>query len=150
MLYLKRTHIPSDIFEEIAALGEGYKTEFRESALSPRDTARTLSAFANTKGGNLFIGVNHSGSPTGVHDPYSELENLERALALVVPRPELSVSRAGVQGTDILQIEVREGSEKPYFVRERHQRTAYVRTESGNLLAGRRLLRLMERGRNST
>lgn len=148
MLYLKRTHIPADIFEEIVALGEGYKTEFRERLPSPLEAARTLCAFANTKGGNLFIGVDRSGGAGGVTDPYAELESLEQALDLLVPRPELTVSRAEVQDADILQIEVPEGVEKPYFVQERDQRTAYVRTESGNAPAGRRLIRLMERGRS--
>lgn len=148
MLYLKRTYIPPDIFEEIAALGEGYKTEFRENTPSPLEAARTLCAFANTKGGNLFIGVNRTGSPIGVPDPYAELEKLEKALTLLSPIPKLMVNRVTLQDIDILQIEVPEGHEKPHFVKEQYERTAYVRSESENHPASRRLLRLMERGRS--
>ena len=73
MIRLQRETIPKDIIEEIVTLGEGYKTEFKATLPSPSSTAKSLCAFSNTKGGNLFIGINDSGIPVGVINK-SEME----------------------------------------------------------------------------
>lgn len=50
-------------------LGEDVRTEFKSvarSSLDLKDLARELVAFANGRGGHIFVGVEDDGTPTGV------------------------------------------------------------------------------------
>ena len=100
MVHVKHTSIAFDIIEETIALGEGYKTELRETLPSIEDIARTFCAFANTKGGTLFVGITNSGEL--IHNPnkYSDLNRIERATSLVSPVPEFVVEAVDKAGSN--------------------------------------------------
>jgi hypothetical protein len=51
---------------EIAARGEGREVEFKRGLPGPAKTARSLVAFANTRGGVLLIGITDRGALWGV------------------------------------------------------------------------------------
>ena len=52
--------------QEIVRLGEDSKTQFKQSMNSSDALAAESSAFANTKGGKLLIGVNDDGNIVGL------------------------------------------------------------------------------------
>ena len=52
--------------QEIVRLGEDSKTQFKQSMNSSDALAAEISAFANTKGGKLLIGVNDDGNIVGL------------------------------------------------------------------------------------
>ena len=54
---------------EIAARGEGREVEFKRGLPGPAKTARSLVAFANTRGGVLLIGITDRGALWGVAQP---------------------------------------------------------------------------------
>lgn len=54
---------------ELARGGEGREVEFKRGLPGPAKTARTLVAFANTRGGVLLVGVTDHGRPYGVRQP---------------------------------------------------------------------------------
>jgi predicted HTH transcriptional regulator len=141
MMYVFTSHIPLDIFEEMIALGEGYKTEFREKVRDPVEAARSICAFSNGTGGNLFLGIGSRGGLIGVLDCYLELEKIERAVAMIIPKPELKVHRVPFQNCDIVRMEIGEGANKPYFVKTPTQIRAFVRVESENVPAGKKMLK---------
>ena len=91
MVHVKHSSIPIDIIEETIALGEGYKTEFQEKLPSVEHIARTLCAFANTKGGTLFVGIKSSGELNHNLDKYGELNRIEKAVSLLSPTPVFAV-----------------------------------------------------------
>ncbi len=141
MIQPQKGSIPIDILEEIIALGEGYKTEFKETLPSPKAVAKSLCAFTNTKGGSLFVGINDSGKPTGVLDINSELSKLEEALPLLIPEPEIIVQNFSFKRKEIIFIEVKEGDNKPYYVRDDHGTHAYIRAADINLPATKKILK---------
>jgi len=148
MVQLRRESIPVDVLEEILALGEGYKTEFKATLPSPPSIAKSICAFSNTKGGNLFVGINDSSVPVGVIDSEFELDKLEKALPLLLPAPMIAVKMVTYRDCEILYIEIKEGKDKPYYVRDEHKAQAYVRSGDGNLAASRRLLRKFLNGQS--
>ena len=139
MIRMSRENIPVDVLEEIVALGEGYKTEFKATLPSAESIAKSICAFANTKGGNLFIGINDSSIPVGVIDKEFELKRLEKALMLIIPTPVFSVKVVNFKNSEIILVEVMEGKNKPYFVKNDQTTTAYVRTGDVNLPATKKI-----------
>lgn len=79
----------------LAAEREGRKLEFKSGL--PRDdkTARSLAAFANTRGGILLIGVGDRGEILGAPHPRETLAKL-RAIAATCVEPALDVQSGTV------------------------------------------------------
>jgi predicted HTH transcriptional regulator len=59
---------PEELRERLAA-GESSRLEFKRGLPRPGKVARTLAAFANTRGGLLLIGVDDRGRVLGAADP---------------------------------------------------------------------------------
>lgn len=72
---------------ELIAEGEGRKTEFKRGLPQAERLARTLCAFANTRGGMLFIGVNDNGSLYGVSQPRRVMADLRRVAEEFIEAP---------------------------------------------------------------
>ena len=69
-------HFDAGLVLEIAREGEGREVEFKRGLPGPAKTARTLVAFANTRGGVLLVGVTDRGEPYGVPHPKRVVEAL--------------------------------------------------------------------------
>jgi predicted HTH transcriptional regulator len=147
MIKVAHGDIPVDILEEIITLGEGYKTEFKVTLPSPQSVAKSLCAFSNAKGGNLFVGIDDSGVPIGIANKSNELAIVEKALPLLIPKPDMKIQTFSFKEKDILFIEVKEGSKKPYYVREGKGTSAYIRAADVNLPATKKALRDFINGR---
>jgi hypothetical protein len=133
--------IPIDVFEEIVTLGEGYKTEFHATLPSPASVAKSLCAFANAKGGSIFVGINESSIPVGVIDRNFEIRRLEKAIPYLFPELDVIVKTIMFKNNEILFIEVKEGNNKPYYVRNGQKTQAYLRVGDVNLPANRKSLK---------
>ena len=138
---MQRSIVPIDILEEIITLGEGYKAEFATILAEENAVAKTLCAFSNSKGGNLFIGIRDSGEPVGVHDRYSELTKIDRALAILIPKPDILVQAVAFKKSEIIILEVREGKNKPYFVNTGDELQAFIRSGAENIPATKKELK---------
>jgi ATP-dependent DNA helicase RecG len=55
--------ITEEQFGELLRRGEGHFLDFKARAISPAKLTKTLSAFANADGGELFVGVSDSAAP---------------------------------------------------------------------------------------
>jgi ATP-dependent DNA helicase RecG len=141
MLHVERSTIPIDILEEMIALGEGYKTQFCEHLPSAGDTATTLCAFANTKGGNLFIGLSSDGETVGIRDKYGTVAQIEGANDLISPQPRFTVQTLEFKKREIILITVGEGDKKPYCVNVDEEQIVYLRSGEKNVPATRKELR---------
>ncbi len=88
--------------------GEGYLIEFKESMSD--SLAKEMVAFANSSGGRIFLGVSDKGMVKGVN-----ITNRLRSQVQDIARkcdPPVNIALEGL--TNILIIEVREGTDKPY------------------------------------
>ena len=131
--------------------GEGRKLDFKYCISDSRKIARTLSAFANTDGGKLLIGVRDNGSIAGVRSD-EEYYMIETASKLFC-KPEIPVTirQHTAEGKTVLEVDVARGEEKPYTARGEDGRwKAYFRQNDQNLVANRIMLRLWKKMNRST
>jgi ATP-dependent DNA helicase RecG len=141
MIHVEHSIIPIDILEEMIALGEGYKTEFRDTLPPVLDIARTFCAFANTKGGNLFVGISSSGETVRTRDKYGIVSRVEESISLLSPRPAFLVQAVDFNHNEIIMVTIHEGDKKPYFVQESEGKFAYIRTGAANTPATKKELK---------
>jgi hypothetical protein len=116
--------------------GESQTVEFKFELNSARKIAATLSAFANTDGGTLLIGVKDNGSVAGIRLE-EELYVLDAAATMYCNPPLLLESkRHDIQGKMVLESVVKPASEKPVLAEtEPGNWKAWVRYGASNRLA---------------
>jgi hypothetical protein len=130
--------------------GENQRLDFKYCVSDSRKIARTLSAFANTDGGILLIGVRDNGSIAGIRSD-EEYYMVDTAAELFC-RPKISykIKQHQIGVKTILEVEVIKGVQKPYQAKGEDGRwLSYFRHHDQNLLANRVLLqvwRKTERG----
>lgn len=107
----------ADELREWIKAGEGRTIEFKRGL--PRDdkTARTLAAFANTRGGLLLVGIGDRGEVLGAPHPRRTLERL-RAIGLHGLQPSLALEPELVEldGRPIVVCPVAVSRERPHQV----------------------------------
>ena len=116
--------------------GEHVEQDFKYEISDARKIARTLSAFANTQGGRLLIGVKDNGRIAGVRS--DEESYMIEAAAQLYCRPQLDVTMRTyhVEGRTILLAHIDEASDKPVMaLDEKNKAWAYVRVADENILA---------------
>lgn len=64
---------------ELIRQGEGERLEFKQRTTRPTRIARTLASLANTRGGQVLVGVDDKGRITGVRDVEEERYQLREA-----------------------------------------------------------------------
>ncbi len=97
--------------------GEGQFIEFKKKANHPEKIIREVVAFANSDGGNLFIGVDDDGTLCGLKHPEDEEFVLSKAIKeLCKPKITFEVRQLKIkEDIEILHYKVFAGSQKPYF-----------------------------------
>ncbi len=114
--------------------GESTFVEFKES-LPSKELAETVCAFANTKGGTVFVGVRDDTSICGFANPKYGLSHIDNVIsANVDPVPVYQVRFVKIGGRPVSLIEVQEGANKPYILRERG---VFVRSNASDRVATR-------------
>ena len=123
--------------------GENQTLDFKFAINDSRKIAKTLSAFANSVGGRLLIGVRDNGSIAGVRSD-EEIYMVDTAAHLFC-RPEINytIKQHVSGGKTILEVEVMKGDKRPYQARDENGRwLTYFRHNDQNLLANRVLLQV--------
>jgi predicted HTH transcriptional regulator len=128
---------------DLIAEGENQKLDFKYCVSDSRKIARTLSAFANTDGGRLLIGVRDNGSIAGIRSD-EEIYMVDTAAQLFCrPVIEYSVRQHVTGGKTILEVEVSRGSDRPYQAMDEEGRwISWFRHLDQNLSANRVLLQI--------
>lgn len=128
---------------KLIAGGENQHLDFKYCISDSRKIARTLTAFANSEGGRLLIGVRDNGSIAGISSD-EEYYMVETASHLYC-RPEISftVKQHTTEGKTILEIDVKRGDKRPYQAKDDSGKwLAYFRNNDQNLVANRVLLQV--------
>lgn len=94
--------------------GEHENQDFKLRIDDSKKIAITLSAFSNTTGGRLLIGVKDNGKISGVKDTEEEF-HMVKAAAEMYCKPSISVNPSlhRVDGKDVLVVDIPEVKEKP-------------------------------------
>jgi predicted HTH transcriptional regulator len=128
---------------KLIAEGENQKLDFKYCISDSRKIARTLTAFANSDGGRLLIGVRDNGSIAGIRSD-EEYYMVDTAAQLFC-RPEITftIKQHVTGGKTILEVEVIKGTKRPYQARDENGRwLTYFRHDDQNLVANRVLLQV--------
>jgi len=120
----------------LIAEGEHQQLDFKFEISDARKIARTLSAFSNTEGGRLLIGVKDNGRISGVRS--DEEYYMAESAATLYCKPEVAFETRNhqVDGKSVLEIYIPPVAKKPVYARDHDNRwMAYVRVDDENILA---------------
>ncbi|MEN8204197.1 MAG: ATP-binding protein [Bacteroidota bacterium] len=121
----------------LIAEGEHQELDFKFEISDARKIARTLSAFSNTDGGRLLIGVKDNGRISGIRSD-EEYYMLESA-AMLYCKPEVRFKSRNysIEGKNVLEIYIPPVDTKPVYAHDETKRwMAYIRVGDQNALAG--------------
>lgn len=130
--------------------GEHQKQDFKFRIDSSQKIAKTLSAFANTDGGRLLIGVKDNGRIAGI-DPEEEFYMVQGAAELYCdPKVPFSTKVYQVEDKLVLEVYVPVSPERPHFAKDESKKwVAYIRQKDENFVANRVILRFLRDKRPS-
>lgn len=132
--------------------GENEVTEFKKKANFPEKIVKEIVAFANTRGGNLLIGVEDDGRITGSKTAEEDLFVLENAISNFC-RPKINYAIDVVRISDkraVLNYTIFESSNKPHYVIDpgsQNNGKAYFRLNDKSLQASRELVEILKKSR---
>ena len=123
--------------------GEHQLLDFKYCVSDSRKIARTLSAFSNSDGGRILIGVRDNGSIAGIKSD-EEIYMVDTAAQLFCrPKITFTVKQHMTRGKTIVEVEVIKGNKRPYQVKNENGKwQSYFRNKDQNLLANRVLLQV--------
>lgn len=150
--------------QKLVSCGEGENIEFKRKVAHPEKIIREIVAFANTKGGNLLIGVDDNGNIPGIKFADEEIYVLEKAIRQWCrPKLEYEVDVVPINGKkSIVHYKIKESEKKPHYVLNedfknhklngdkrihKHKGKAYVRFEDKSLQASPEVWKILKRGR---
>lgn len=97
---------------------------------------KSLVAFANTVGGDLYIGLNEDGTPVGITDPDETLQSLSFILRKFVFPSLVSFVSTEIltvgENLQIVRVHVSPGRFRPYSLDPKRSETVYIRVENTN------------------
>ncbi|MBM6883519.1 ATP-binding protein [Bacteroides caecigallinarum] len=130
--------LPTDEYyiQRLIDEGEHVHQDFKFEISDARKIAKSISAFSNTEGGRLLVGVKDNGKIAGVRSE-EEIYMIEAA-AKMYCTPEVNISNKifKVQGKDILEVTIEESKNKPVYAIDMNNKAwAYVRIKDENILA---------------
>lgn len=116
--------------------GENQHLDFKFEISDAKKIARTFSAFANTGGGKLLVGVKDNGAISGIRTD-EEVYMLESAADLYCrPRVPYTVKSWQADGKTILEVTIEESNEKPHMAPWKGDLwRAFVRVKDQNFIA---------------
>lgn len=145
--------------------GEGERIEFKRKVTHPDKIIREIVAFANTRGGNLLIGVDDNGAIPGIRSAEEELYLLEKAIRQWCrPTIEYEINVVPVSGrASVIHYKIHEGQRKPHYVlqkafppshnsppnKKKHKGRAYVRYQDQSLQASSEVWQILRRSRQA-
>jgi len=131
--------------------GENQHLDFKYCVSDSRKIARTLTAFANSDGGRLLIGVRDNGSIAGIKS--DEQCYMVDTAAHLFCRPEISfhVKQHTTGGKTLLEVVVMKGDKRPYQAKDENGKwLPYFRNNDQNLVANRVLLQVWRKKEKPT
>lgn len=140
--------MPRQLHRMIAE-GEHQQQDFKFRIDDAKKIARTFSAFANTDGGRLLIGVKDNGNIAGVRS--DEEYHMAEAAAQVYSKPEVAFETNvwEVEGKRVLEIVIPKSTRRPHLApNEKGQMRAYIRKDDQNLQANGVLIKLWKKGKS--
>jgi ATP-dependent DNA helicase RecG len=104
----------SFIIDNLLQQKESERLEFKTS-FNTDTIAKTITAFINTQGGDLIVGVDNDKKIVGVHNADEMVENLQNFLVeSIKPLAPIAVQKVIYKNRELVLVSVWEGARKPY------------------------------------
>ena len=136
--------------EELLKQPEGRKLEFKETLPLKNDLCKTVVAFANDAGGEIFIGIkNEPRKIIGISE--EKLISMEEKISNIIhdncyPIVLPDISFVNYQGKHIIKVRIYKGSNPPYYLKNKGKwKGTYIRVGSTNRLADKDMIEELER-----
>lgn len=140
----------SEELKDIIAEGESSTVEFKRKVSSLQKISKEITAFANTKGGLLIIGVDDDGTIVGIPSEKEEIDNIMTACSFYIYPPITpAFDVISVKKKDILVVYIDESNTKPHKIIEeipennKTVKRAYIRVGEKSVMASREMTRLL-------
>ena len=131
-----KTITDTDYIHSLIAEGEHQQQDFKFEISDARKIAKRLSAFANTEGGRLLIGVKDNGKIAGIRSDEEKYMMEAAAQLYCTPQVECRMQSYTVEGRTVLLVEIDESPRKPVYAKdEQGKPLAYLRIKDENILA---------------
>ncbi len=113
---------------------------------------KSVSAFANSKGGVLIWGIDDEDRLVGLDDAKSDSEYISTTIKTKLdPTPRVNLEIIRTDNKDIIMLHVYEGNETPYYYVDSGNRIAFIRVGNESVAASSvQLNSLILRGMNKT
>ena len=128
---IRKTYI-----ERLIERGETQKQDFKFEVSDSKKIARSISAFANTDGGKLLVGIKDNGVVAGVRSD-EEIHMLQAAAQLYCqPEVKLKFTQWQIEGKKILEVDISKTTENLINAPDRNDvYKVFVRVADENILA---------------
>lgn len=111
---------------------ESEKLELKQEVT--KDICKELIAFANTKGGVIYIGVDNKGHVIGIEDTDRVISQLNH-MARDTIKPDITMfinyNVIAVENKNIIAVTIQRGTARPYYLREKGLKSSGVYVRSG-------------------
>lgn len=137
------------MLKKIIYKGEGENVDFKQTIKEPFKIAKTITSFANTKGGKILVGVKDDKTIVGV-DPEEEKYILETAADFFCD-PPIKLHFEEIEDEEdekiVLVVTIGESQDKPHYIKNKHEeRMVYIRQHDKSLPASKKAIDLMRKG----
>ncbi|MGN1349684.1 MAG: RNA-binding domain-containing protein [Anaerovoracaceae bacterium] len=122
---------------------ESERIEYKSQMIE--DLYREVIAFANSEGGVIYIGIDNQGNLTGIDNVDETYTRITNGIRDAVAPDVTMFVRYVLQDNKVIQIEVGEGSYKPYYLKSRGMKPTgvYVRQGASSVQASPDQIRKM-------
>ena len=98
-------------------------------AIAVEDIKKEIIAFANCRGGKLYVGVQNDGTVLGLENPDETSLQISNMVRDAI-KPDLTMflhyETLAVDGKKILVIDIQQGTEKPYYIAKKGLRLSLI------------------------
>lgn len=136
---------------ELIDSGENLHVEFKQRFSTYEKMAKEMIAFANTRGGYIFLGVDDDKSIYGIASEKSDTGLIqETATNYCQPPIQFDTHFFSLEGKDILIIEIKESQNKPHRIQDYktsldlNDAVVYIRVNDKSVLASKEMIKLMQ------
>jgi predicted HTH transcriptional regulator len=136
---------------ELIEQGEGTNIEFKQRFSSYEKIAKEMIAFANTRGGFLFIGIDDDKSIYGIESEKSDVELIKTtAEKYCEPPVDFRIDILEIKKKEILVVEIPESKDKPHRIQDYksildlNSAAVYIRVNDKSVLASKEMIKILQ------
>lgn len=126
--------------------GEGDTLDFKKTISSVHKIAKTMVAFANTRGGSILVGVNDNKSLAGANTEEEKYMLESAAEFFCLPPVPITFIEHKMNQVVVLEVVIPNSEDKPHYAKdEEGKKWVYIRVKDKSVLASKEVLEVLKR-----